>query len=249
MNDEQLLRYSRHIFLPQIDIDGQLALCDSHVLVIGLGGLGAAALPYLAASGIGQLTLVDDDRVELSNLPRQIIHPQDRVGMSKAESAAATVMQLNHDVRVHTEIRRADAAWLEQVLPQFSLVLDCTDEPLVRYALNKAALKHRIPWVSAAAVAMNGQLTVFDPRRADSPCYRCLYPDVQPDQRNCSESGVLSPLVGVIGTLQAVEALKLLSAAGESLCGRLLSFDARASRFHEWRITRRPDCADCAAQS
>ncbi|MCD8531729.1 MAG: ThiF family adenylyltransferase, partial [Saccharospirillaceae bacterium] len=169
MNDEQLLRYSRHIFLPQIDIDGQLALCDSHVLVIGLGGLGAAALPYLAASGIGQLTLVDDDHVELSNLPRQIIHPQERVGMSKAESAAATVMQLNHDVRVHTEIRRADAAWLEQVLPQFSLVLDCTDEPLVRYALNKAALKHRIPWVSAAAVAMDGQLTVFDPRRADSP--------------------------------------------------------------------------------
>ena len=245
MNDEQLLRYSRHIFLPELDLDGQLNLCRSHVLIIGLGGLGSAALPYLAASGVGKLTLVDDDAVELSNLPRQIIHSMERVGLPKVESARQLVASLNADVQVITEQRRAGYDWLLQALAGVDLVLDCSDNPDVRYDLNRAALQHKTPWVSAAAVAMDGQVTVFDPRRADSPCYRCLYPQVQASQLNCSESGVLSPLVGVIGTLQAVEALKLLASTGSSLCGRLLTFDARNTQFREWKIGRRSDCPDC----
>ena len=245
MNDEQLLRYSRHIFLPELDLDGQLNLCRSHVLIIGLGGLGSAALPYLAASGVGKLTLVDDDAVELSNLPRQIIHSMERVGLPKVESARQLVASLNADVQVITEQRRAGYDWLLQALAGVDLVLDCSDNPDVRYDLNRAALQHKTPWVSAAAVAMDGQVTVFDPRRADSPCYRCLYPQVQASQLNCSESGVLSPLVGVIGTLQAVEALKLLAPTGSSLCGRLLTFDARSTQFREWKISRRSDCPDC----
>lgn len=248
MNDEQLLRYSRHIFLPDLDLDGQLNLCQSHVLVIGLGGLGAAALPYLAASGVGTLTLVDDDVVESSNLPRQIIHTPQRVGLPKVESARLLVASLNADVQVIAEQRRADEAWLLQALPGVDLVLDCSDNPEVRYALNRAALQHKTPWVSGAAVAMDGQVTLFDPRRAESPCYRCLYPQVQAGQLNCSESGVLSPLVGVIGTLQAVEALKLLAPTGNSLCGRLLTFDARSTQFREWKISRRADCPDCGGQ-
>lgn len=238
MNDEQLLRYSRHIFLPEVDIEGQLKLLNSKVLVVGLGGLGAAAVPYLAASGVGQLTLLDDDEVELSNLARQIIHRQQSVGELKTASAKQAIAEWNKDVQVETVALRADAAWFDEHLQQFDLVLDCTDNAEVRYALNDAAVKHKIPWVSAAAVALNGQVTVFDPRQADSPCYRCLYPDIQTQQLNCSESGVLSPLVGVIGTLQATEALKILLGIGKPLVGRLLTFDALAGSFREWKIKR-----------
>ena len=247
MNDEQLLRYSRHIFLPELGIEGQLALLNSSVLVIGVGGLGAAAVPYLVASGFGRLTLMDDDVVELSNLARQIIHTQSSLGRPKVQSAQQAAQRLNADIQVMTLQQRAEQTWLLEHLAEFDLVLDCSDNAEVRYALNAAALKHQVPWVSGAAVALNGQVTVFDPRQDNSPCYRCLYPEIHTQQLNCSESGVLSPLVGVIGTLQAVEALKILSNIGKPLMGRLLTYDALNASMREWGIKRRADCADCAS--
>ena len=245
MNDQQLLRYSRHIFLPEIDIDGQLALLNSHVLVIGAGGLGSAVLPYLAASGVGRITVADDDTVELSNLPRQVIHADDSVGIHKAGSARQRLLHLNPGCQVTAEIRRADADWLTSALGQFDLVVDCSDNVTVRYALNEAALLHKVPWVSGAAVAMDGQITVFDPRLPTAPCYRCLYPDLKEQQLNCSESGVISPLVGVIGSLQALEALKVLANSGEPLVGRLLTYDARHGSFREWKFRKNNQCPAC----
>lgn len=239
MNDEQLLRYSRHIFLPEVDIEGQLKLLNSKVLVVGVGGLGSAVVPYLAASGVGQLTLLDNDEVELSNLARQIVHHTPNLQQAKVASAQEFVNQLNPNVQVHTVTERATAQWFMEHVGQFDVVLDCTDNAEVRYALNDAAKAHKVPWVSAAAVALNGQLTVFDPRQEHSPCYRCLYPDIQTQQLNCNESGVLSPLVGVIGTLQAVEALKLLLGIGQPLIGRLLTYDALSASFREWKIGRK----------
>lgn len=245
MKDEQLLRYSRHIFLPELDLDGQMAICDARILVIGLGGLGCAALPYLAASGVGEITLVDDDQVELSNLPRQILHSTERVGRSKVSSAVQSLQPLNPDIKLQPIERRVDALWLMQQAAQHDVIVDCTDNADVRYAINQAALAHTVPWVSGAAIAMGGQITVFDPRQASSPCYRCLYSAVNQQQLNCSESGVLSPLVGVIGTLQAVETIKLLAGIGRSLCGTLLTYDALNGGFNEWKIKRNEQCPDC----
>ena len=245
MNDQQLLRYSRHIFLPELDIDGQQTLLNSHVLVIGAGGLGSAVLPYLAASGVGRITIADDDTVELSNLPRQVIHADASLGLYKSESARQRLLQLNPDCQVTADIRRADATWLNSALGQFDLVVDCSDNVTVRYALNDAALLHKVPWVSGAAVAMDGQITVFDPRQPATPCYRCLYPDLKEQQPNCSESGVLSPLVGVIGSLQALEAFKVLAHTGEPLIGRLLTYDARSGSFREWKFAKNNQCPAC----
>lgn len=245
MKDEQLLRYSRHIFLPELDLDGQLAICAGRVLVIGLGGLGSAALPYLVASGVGEITLVDDDQVELSNLPRQILHNSERVGQSKVFSAVQALQQLNPDIQLNSVEQRVDVNWLMAQAPLHDVILDCTDNAEVRYAINQAALAHGVPWVSGAAIAMSGQVTVFDPRQENSPCYRCLYSEVNQQQLNCSESGVLSPLVGVIGTLQAVETLKLLAGIGKTLCARLLTFDALTASFREWKIKRNQQCKDC----
>lgn len=246
MNDEQLLRYSRHIFLPELDIDGQQAIGQARLLVIGLGGLGSAALPYLVASGVGQVTLVDDDHVELSNLPRQILHNSERIGQSKVSSAITSLRALNPDVCLKPVEHRVDAHWLQQQVALHDVVLDCTDNAEVRYAINQAALEHSVPWVSGAAIGMSGQVTVFDARQAGSPCYRCLYPQVNQQQLNCSESGVLSPLVGVVGSLQAVEVLKLIANMGQSLCGRLLTFDALAGGFKEFGIKRNQQCQDCS---
>ena len=245
VNDQQLLRYSRHILLPELDIEGQQALLSSHVLVIGAGGLGSAVLPYLAASGVGRITIADDDTVELSNLPRQVIHADDSIGLHKAESARQRLLQLNPQCDVTLDTRRADASWLNAALGQFDLVVDCSDNVTVRYALNDAALLHKVPWVSGAAVAMDGQITVFDPRQPATPCYRCLYPDLKEQQLNCSESGVLSPLVGVIGSLQALEALKVLAQTGEPLIGRLLTYDARGGSFREWKFAKNNQCPAC----
>src|SRR5690554_173961 len=246
MNDEQLLRYSRHIFLPELDIDGQQAICGARLLVVGLGGLGCAALPYLVASGIGRITLVDDDHVELSNLPRQILHTHEHLGQSKVSSALASLQPLNADVQFELVEQRVNEEWLLQQLPLYDLVLDCTDNADVRYAINKAALAHKVPWVSGAAIGMNGQVTVFDARQKNSPCYRCLYAEVGTQILSCSESGVLSPLVGVVGTLQAVEVLKLVANMGQPLCGSLLSFDAMAGGFKEFGIKRNQQCKDCS---
>lgn len=245
MNDQQLLRYSRHILLPQLDIDGQQALLDAHVMIIGLGGLGCPVLQYLAASGVGRLSLVDDDRVELSNLQRQTAHGSADIGLLKAESAAAEVQRLNPEVQVITHAVRADADWLAMHLAGVDLVVDCTDNSRVRYELNRACIAHSVPWVSGAAVGLNGQITLFDPRQADAPCYRCLYPSLDNQQLSCAESGVLSPLVGIIGAMQALEALKVLAGIGESLSGRLLTFDALQGEWRRWGISRNPSCSDC----
>lgn len=248
MNDDELLRYSRHIFLPQLDIEGQLAFKNSHILVIGAGGLGSAALPYLAGSGVGQISLIDDDEVELSNLPRQVIHSSERLGMAKVESAKLQLNGNNPHCLIHSLKQRADEPWLMENLGRFNVVVDCTDNAKVRYALNKAALLHKVPWVSGAAIALSGQVTVFDPRQNEGPCYRCLYNEINQQQLNCSESGVLSPLVGVIGSLQAVETLKLLANLGSSLSGRLLTYEALTASFREWKIKPNANCLDCGLQ-
>jgi adenylyltransferase/sulfurtransferase len=255
MNDQQLLRYSRHLLLPQLDIDGQQALLDAHVMIIGLGGLGCPVLQYLAASGVGRLSLVDDDRVELSNLQRQTAHGSADIGLLKVESAAAEVQRLNPDVQVITHAVRADADWLMAQLSavgdaqeervKVDLVIDCSDNSKVRYDLNRACIAHSVPWVSGAAVGLNGQITLFDPRQTDAPCYRCLYPSLDNQQLSCAESGVLSPLVGIIGAMQALEALKVLAGIGESLSGRLLTFDALQGEWRRWGISRNPSCSDC----
>lgn len=248
MNDEQLLRYSRQIFLPEMDIQGQLRLLQSHILVIGLGGLGSASLPYLVAAGIGEITLMDDDVVELSNLARQIVHSVKSLNQAKVQSAQQFAHALNAEVKVHTLPQRAKHDWLMQNIHHYDLVLDCSDNAEVRYAINDAALKHKVPWIHGAAIALHGQLSVFDPRISTNPCYRCLYPNIQTEQLNCSESGVLSPLVGVVGTLQAVESLKLLAQIGTSLAGRLLTYDALNGSFREWQIKKKDTCVCCSKE-
>lgn len=244
MKDTQLLRYSRQIFLPEVDIEGQLKLLNARVLVVGVGGLGSAAVPYLAACGVGHLTLLDNDVVELSNLARQVVHKPASLDRLKVESAKDTLSELNPDTSIETVVQRATPDWFMNELKHFDLAIDCTDNAEVRYALNDAAKVHKVPWVSAAAVAFNGQVTVFDPRIEYSPCYRCLYPNIETQHLSCSESGVLSPLVGVIGTLQAVEALKILLGIGKPLVGRLLTYDAFNAGFNEWKI--KPSCSTCA---
>jgi len=245
MNDEQLLRYSRHILLPKMDIEGQEKLLAAHVLVVGVGGLGSPVVQYLAASGVGRLTLVDHDQVELSNLQRQPLYRTPDIGSSKALSAAAAVAELNPDVSVEIAQVRADEDWFAEHLTDVSLVLDCTDNAAVRYALNKVCIQTKTPWISAAAVGLSGQITLFDPEADDSPCYACLYPDLNDNQLSCAESGVLSPLVGVIGSMQALEAVKFLVGIGQSLNKSLLTFDAIASEWRRWSIKKRPQCQIC----
>lgn len=247
MNDEQLLRYSRHVFLPELDIKGQQALLSAHVLVVGLGGLGSPVAQYLAASGIGQLTLMDDDRVELSNLARQVVHTTARVGEYKVISAQQALMANNPGISITPVVARASADTLASLLPNVDLVVDCTDNARARYALNDACLQHGIPWVSAAAVGWQGHITILNPRLDKAPCYRCLHPNLHDQQLNCSESGVLSPLLGVLGSLQAVEAIKQLTGVGETLAGRLLTFDALRGDWRSWKVAKNPDCDACGA--
>jgi adenylyltransferase/sulfurtransferase len=242
MNDEQLLRYSRQILLPQIDIAGQERLLAARVLVAGLGGLGSPVALYLAAAGVGALTLVDHDRVEPSNLQRQIVHTHASVGLSKVESAAATIRALNPDTRVEPIAARLDEAALGTLLPRVDLVVDGTDNFATRYLINDACFARGVPLVSGAAIRMEGQVAVFDPRQPDSPCYRCLYPAGDDDALNCSENGVAAPLVGIIGAVQAMEALKLITGAGEPLIGAVLYFDALTMDWHRLRLRRRRDC-------
>jgi adenylyltransferase/sulfurtransferase len=242
MNDEQLLRYSRQILLPQIDVEGQERLLASRVVIAGLGGLGSPVALYLAAAGVGRLVLVDHDRVEISNLQRQVVHTQARLGETKVESAAATLRALNPDTRIETVAARLDAARLDALLPGTDLVVDGTDNFATRYLINDACFARGVPLVSGAAIRMEGQVAVFDPRRADSPCYRCLYPAGDDDALNCSENGVAAPLVGIIGAVQALEALKLITGAGETLTGAVLYLDALAMDWHRLKLRRRPDC-------
>jgi molybdopterin/thiamine biosynthesis adenylyltransferase len=248
MNDDQLLRYSRHILLDEIGIEGQQAMLGASVLVIGAGGLGSPAAMYLASAGVGHITLIDHDQVDLTNLQRQIVHTSARVGQPKAESAREALLQINPGIEVTALCERADDARLAQLVQGASVVLDCSDNFATRHAVNRACVAHRVPLVSGAVIRFDGQVSVFDPRRVDSPCYSCLFPQDQPfEDVACSTMGVFAPLVGVIGAMQAAEALKLIINLTPSLAGRLLLLDGRAMEWTSIRMTRNAHCPVCAA--
>lgn len=246
MNDDQLLRYSRHILLDTIGIEGQQALINSHVLIIGAGGLGAPAALYLAAGGVGTLTLADGDVVDLTNLQRQIIHSTARIGQNKAQSAATALMALNPDTRVILYPQRLTGEALHTAVQSADVVLDCSDNYTTRHAINRACIAARKPLVSGAALSFSGQLAVFDSRLTTSPCYHCLFPEAgDAGGQNCATFGVFSPLVGIIGTLQAAEAMKLLMQIGTPLTGKLQLFDALSTEWRTLQVPRDPQCAAC----
>ncbi len=246
MNDAQLLRYSRHILLNELGDLGQQRLLGSHALVIGAGGLGCSAALFLAASGVGHITLLDHDEVDLTNLQRQIAHTTDRVGHSKVASAKQAMLALNPDIQVMALPQKADPQLLAQLLPNTHVVLDCSDNFQTRHMLNLACVRHHIPLVSGAVIRLDGQLTTYDPRRADSPCYACVFPpDQAPEEISCATMGVLAPLVGVIGSLQAAEAIKLITQLGDSLVGRLQMLDGRSLSWTEMRLRRQAACSVC----
>ena len=250
MNDDQLLRYSRHILLDEIGIEGQRRLLDSHALVIGAGGLGSPVALYLGTAGVGTLTLVDHDTVDLTNLQRQIAHDESRLGQPKAESAAQTLRRINPGVAVRAVARRADAALLDELVRDADVVLDCSDNFRTRQMVNAACVRHRRPLVSGAAIRFDGQVSVFDSRDAASPCYACLFPpDADVEEVRCATMGVFAPLVGIIGTVQAAEALKLLSGVGPTLAGRLLMLDARAMQWTDMLLHRQHGCPVCGSGS
>ncbi|MEE1895729.1 molybdopterin-synthase adenylyltransferase MoeB [Pseudomonas otitidis] len=245
LSDEELLRYSRQILLPQIDVDGQLRLKQGRVLIVGLGGLGSPVALYLAAAGVGELHLADFDSVDLTNLQRQVIHDSASVGVLKVESAMSRLAALNPGVRLVPITRALDEDSLAVAVAQVDVVLDCTDNFGTREAVNAACMAAGKPLVSGAAIRLDGQLSVFDPRRDDSPCYHCLYGHGSEAELTCSEAGVVGPLVGLVGSLQALEALKLLAGFGEPMVGRLLLVDALGTRFRELRVKRDPACSVC----
>ena len=246
MDDAQLLRYSRHILLDELGDVGQQRLLDSHALILGAGGLGSPVALYLAASGVGRITLVDDDTVDLTNLQRQIAHTTARVGQAKVHSAREAMLALNPLVAVHALQQRADEAALMRLVADADVVIDCCDNFATRHAVNRACVQHAVPLVSGAVIRLDGQLTTYDTRDAASPCYACLFPpDQAPEEVRCSTMGVLAPLVGVIGTLQATEAVKLLAGVGRSLAGRLQLLDGRSLEWTEMRLRRQVDCPVC----
>lgn len=247
LTDEELLRYSRQILLAQIDIDGQLRLKNASALIVGLGGLGSPVALYLAAAGVGSLHLADFDTVDLTNLQRQIMHDGASLGRSKVESALDRLGALNPDIQLVAHCRALDEDSLVAAVAAVDLVLDCSDNFATREAVNAACVKAGKPLVSGAAIRLEGQLSVFDPRRAESPCYHCLYGHGSEAELTCSEAGVVGPLVGLVGSLQALEALKLLAGFGEPLVGRLLLVDALGTRFRELRVKRDPGCAVCGS--
>ena len=249
MNDEQLLRYSRHILLDELGIEGQESLLASHAIVIGAGGLGSPVALYLASAGVGHITLVDHDQVDATNLQRQIAHNLERVGQPKAESARIAMHAINPEVRVDALVRRADDALLDELLPTAQLVLDCTDNFATRHLINRACVRHRVPLVSGAAIRFDGQLSVYDPRDASSPCYACVFPETDGlEETRCATMGVFAPLVGIIGTLQAAEALKVLCGMGSRLVGKLMMLDGRGMDFHTIGLGRNPDCPVCGSR-
>lgn len=245
LTDEELLRYSRQILLAQIDIDGQLRLKDSRALIVGLGGLGSPVALYLAAAGVGTLHLADFDTVDLTNLQRQIIHDGASVGLPKVDSALARLRAINPDITLVAHRQALDEDSLAEAVAAVDLVLDCCDNFVTREAVNAACVKAGKPLVSGAAIRLEGQLSVFDPRRDYSPCYHCLYGHGSEAELTCSEAGVIGPLVGLVGSLQALEAMKLLAGFGEPLVGRLLLIDALGTRIRELRVKRDPACAVC----
>ncbi|MEI7466060.1 MAG: HesA/MoeB/ThiF family protein [Burkholderiales bacterium] len=253
MNDNQLLRYSRHILIDDIGIEGQQRLLAAHVLVIGAGGLGSPVAMYLGTAGVGKLTIVDDDTVELTNLQRQIAHSMASLGQAKVDSAAAAVHAVNPEVRVVALRERADAARLDDLVAQADLVVDCCDNFATRQAVNAACVRHARPLVSGAAIGFDGQVSVYvtdrrEHRTADHPCYACIFPpDATFEEARCATMGVFAPLVGIIGSVQAAEAVKLLAGVGSSLAGRLHMLDARRMEWTEMRLVCNPSCPVCAS--
>ena len=245
MDDPQLLRYSRQILLPQIGLEGQQRLLAARVLIIGMGGLGSPVAMYLAASGVGHLVLVDYDMVELSNLQRQIAHTTDRIGMHKVNSAQQSLAALNPDVQVTAIAGQLDPEALVEQVQLADAVVDCSDNFATRFALNRVCVANKTPLISGAAIRMEGQVTVFRPGRTDSPCYRCLYKDMDELGESCSQTGVLAPLVGIIGSIQATETIKVLLDIGETLTGRLLILDALSMEWRSIKLRKDPDCPVC----
>lgn len=248
MNDQELMRYSRSIMLPEVDIAGQEAWRQARVLILGLGGLGGPVAAYLAAAGVGELVLVDDDEVEASNLQRQIIHSEEACGQAKVESAAASLSTINPGVKVVTRAERLQGEALQQQVADVDLVLDCSDNFATRFALNKACFATGTPLVSGAAIRFDGQISVYDPRDPESPCYQCLYRTGDDEALTCSESGVFPPLVGIIGSMQAMEALKLLARVGDSLTGRLLLLDGQRMQWRSLKLRPDPECPICRGE-
>lgn len=247
MDDHQLLRYSRHILLDELGIEGQRRLLDAHALIIGAGGLGSPAALYLGTAGVGTMTIVDDDAVELTNLQRQIAHDLSRVGVPKAESARRSVLAINPDVQVQARVQRADAGLLDALVAQADVVLDCSDNFATRQAVNAACVAHARPLVAGAAIGFDAQVSVYDTRDADAPCYACVFPpEAEVQEVACATMGVFAPLVGIIGSLQAAEALKLLAGIGTSLAGRLQMLDARTMEWTQIAVPRAADCPVCA---
>ena len=249
MDEQQLLRYSRQILLPQIGVEGQQQLLDARVLIVGAGGLGSAAALYLASAGVGHITIADHDKVELSNLQRQILHRHQDIGRPKVDSARDTLTRLNPDLQVTGLETRLNGAQLAALIEPVDLVVDGSDNFATRFAVNAACVRQHTPLVSGAAIRMEGQLAVFDSRRADSPCYRCLYKEGEEPDQTCTDNGVLAPVVGVIGSLQALEAIKVLLNLGETLCGRLLLFDALYSDWRSLTLRKDPACPVCGAHT
>ena len=246
MNDDQLLRYSRHILLDDIGIEGQDKLLKAHVLIVGAGGLGSPVVLYLGSAGVGHITIADHDRVEATNLQRQVAHTLGRIGQFKAESARQAIAAINPDVTVTPVTQRAEGALLDELVAKADLVLDCTDNFATRHAINRACVKHRKPLVSGAAIRFDGQVAVFDTRDAQSPCYACVFPESElMEEALCATMGVFAPLVGIIGSTQAAEALKLICGVGEALTGRLLMLEGKRMEWSEMKLVRNTACAVC----
>ncbi|MDO9270461.1 MAG: molybdopterin-synthase adenylyltransferase MoeB [Methylobacter sp.] len=245
MNDNQLLRYSRQIMLPQIDIEGQQKLLAASVLIVGAGGLGSPAAMYLAAAGVGNIVIYDNDVVDLSNLQRQITHHTPDIGTDKVISTRQTLNQLNPDVKIRAVKQRLEGEQLELEVTRADVVLDCSDNFSTRFAINKACVKQQTPLVSGAAIRFEGQVTVFTPGKNHSPCYNCLYNSDGEELQNCATNGVIAPITGVIGSIQALEAMKLLMNIGETLTGRLLLLDGLTMEWNTMKLRKNLNCPTC----
>lgn len=248
MNDEQLLRYSRHLLLDEIDIAGQERLLSSHVLIIGAGGLGSACAPYLAAAGVGKITLIDHDHVELTNLQRQIMHQVNSIGMSKVASGERFLKSLNPGCQVKALEKKVDEPLLEELIQNVDVVVDCTDNFLTRHLINRVCVNYKKVLVSGAALRFDGQVSVFDFRDPSSPCYACVFPpDPSYVETNCASMGVFAPLVGIIGSIAAAQTLQVMIGFGESLLGRLLIWNARTTQVDEIKLARQHTCPVCGS--
>jgi molybdopterin/thiamine biosynthesis adenylyltransferase len=248
MTDEQLLRYSRHILLDEIGIEGQSKIINAHVLVIGAGGLGSPASLYLASAGVGRITLADGDTVDLTNLQRQILHTQERIGQMKTTSGQTALAQINPQVIVEPISERLSGEKLEALIAEADVVLDCCDNFTTRHAVNQACVKYQTPLVSGAAIRFSGQLSVFDARLENSPCYHCLFPDGEDvEETRCAVMGIFAPLTGIIGAMQAAEALKIISGAGQPAIGRLLLLDGLSMEWRSVKFGKDPKCSVCGS--